>query len=249
MTDIHLSYTAEDVAHIHIDAPPKNLISLARLRALDDIMQHLAHDPRARAAVLTAAGTQFCLGADLTDAALATLTAEDPAALARLGQHMLDTWANLPIPTVVAVQGHAIGAGACLAVAADFRLMTADATLHFPEVERGMYLSWGIIPRIAHTFGPAAAKWLALACAPIRARDLPPLTIQTALPPDLQEAALTTARSLATLPREAAKLTLQTLREFGDSANQAPHDPERFAQSVQHPDFAEAMQRWFNRKA
>lgn len=246
-TTVRLAKLGDHVAHVQLVGPLGNPIGLATLRALHTVTERLRHDPEVRVAVLTGSGRQFCFGADLRDAALGELTTTDPAALATEGQALVDAWASLPFPTVVGVQGKAIGAGACLVVASDFRLMADDAVLSFPEVERGMYLSWGILARLQAAFGAAAAKWMALACVPVRAKDLPPLSVQLTPNDDLHEGALALAKSLATLPQAAARLTIQALRELQAPAADPSADADRFARSIQDPSFFEAMQHFMTR--
>ncbi|MCB1534805.1 MAG: enoyl-CoA hydratase/isomerase family protein, partial [Rhodoblastus sp.] len=66
--------------------------------------------------------------------------------------------------TICAIEGHCIGGGAALAVSLDFRICGASAHFRIPEVELGMNMSWGSVPRILQLIGPARAKQ-AVICA------------------------------------------------------------------------------------
>ena len=78
--------------------------------------------------------------------------------IAALGYRMCKAWEEIPQITIVAIEGWCVGGGAALAVACDLRVAARDAHLYVPEIERGMNLSWGAIPRITHLVGHAKAK-------------------------------------------------------------------------------------------
>jgi enoyl-CoA hydratase/carnithine racemase len=60
--------------------------------------------------------------------------------------------------TIAAIEGHCIGGGAALAVSLDFRFCGKGAHFRIPEVELGMNMSWGSIPRLVALIGPARTK-------------------------------------------------------------------------------------------
>jgi enoyl-CoA hydratase/carnithine racemase len=96
--------------------------------ALDRVV---AGDPTAL--VTTGTGKFFSNGLDLE---WLTAHADQWLPYAARVQHLLARILTLPVPTIAAVNGHAFGAGAMLAVAHDFRVMRADrGFLCFPEVD------------------------------------------------------------------------------------------------------------------
>lgn len=73
-------------------------------------------------------------------------------------QQLLARVLTLPVPTVAAINGHAFGAGAMLAVAHDFRVMRADRGFFcFPEVDIDVPFTPGMAALIQHKLTPAAA--------------------------------------------------------------------------------------------
>ncbi|MFX6743372.1 enoyl-CoA hydratase/isomerase family protein, partial [Acinetobacter baumannii] len=60
--------------------------------------------------------------------------------------------------TVAAIEGWCVGGGVALAVSLDLRVVGRGATLYVPEIERGMNMSWGSLPRLVNLVGPAKAK-------------------------------------------------------------------------------------------
>ena len=94
--------------------------------------------------VLASKHPDFCHGIDLRDTALAMAIAQDGGrSISVLGGELVHRWSHLPMPTVCRVRGRAVGAGACLTWACDFRVATPDSTVWFPEIDRGMHLAWG----------------------------------------------------------------------------------------------------------
>jgi enoyl-CoA hydratase/carnithine racemase len=118
---------------------------------LDTVTEH----PEPAALVTTGQGRFFSNGLDLEWLAehgdrLVPYVADVQALLARL--------LTLPVPTVAAVNGHAFGAGAMLAIAHDFRVMRADRGFFcFPEVDIGLSFAPGMAALIQSKLTPAAA--------------------------------------------------------------------------------------------
>jgi enoyl-CoA hydratase/carnithine racemase len=224
------------VVELILDRPPGNRLSWRLLSRLDHVLHGLAAlpaDSPVRAAVLAARGADFCHGADLGDAELAGIVAADPARLATLGQRVVETLDRLPIPTIAAVTGRAIGGGACLVTACDFRVVEPAAELRFPEVDRGMHLSWGILPIVARELGAGTARRLTVAGEPLTSAGRPDFAREDS---DPLGAALDWARNLAAKPPLAVRSILATLQQ-----GHADDDPARFAATTQSADFVEAM--------
>ncbi len=240
-----LDYRLEDgVAHITLTAARVGWRLIGDLTPLPT----RAAAEGARAILLTASGDDFSHGVDLVDPELAgRLRSDGGRSVAEAGQRLVDNWAESPIPIVVALQGRAIGAGACLAVAADFRFATPDATIAFPEVARVMHLSWGIVPRIVTAFGLQWARWLAVGGETIELSALGGAAARVVAAP--QEDARRWALHLASLPPLAVRHIRAVLTDaVADARGAASADPERFVLTAQSADFAEAMAAWFEKR-
>ena len=218
------------------------------MKALTTAPQRAVEDG-ARVLLLTAQGPDFSHGVDLADPELADmLRADGGIGVATAGQALVDGWARAPLPTVVALQGRVIGAGACLAVASEFRFAAPDTTIAFPEVARGMHLSWGILPRLVSAFGLDWARWLAVGGQPVGVAALGLAAARVVEAPIA--AATAWAHHLAAL----APLAVVHIREVlaaiaaGDPSA-AADDPARFAATAASADFAEAMAAWFEKRA
>lgn len=150
----------DGVAVVRYDRGGKaNALNLAAIEALIDAAHALARDDRIRAVVLTGTPALFCAGIDLKDPAL--WQHGDPLATQRAlarGEALCRAWSELPQLTIAAIEGAAVGGGAVLALACDWRVLGADAFLRLPEVRLGLPLAWGGLPRLASLIGPARAK-------------------------------------------------------------------------------------------
>lgn len=105
----------------------------------------------------------FIAGADINMIA-ATKTADEAYSLARKGQRLLDRWEDLPFPTVVAVNGTAMGGGCELSLASSAIVMSNDpsARIGLPEVNLGVIPGMGGCVRMSRKLGIAGALDLIL---------------------------------------------------------------------------------------
>lgn len=244
---------AGKVLRVTLDSGPGNRLGLAQLERLLDIATRLGTLETAadecRVVVLDAAGPDFCHGANLTDPALVARLNEGRAArlaFAGLGQALVARWRAIPVPTVAVAGGRVVGAGACLYLASDFRVATAGTTVCFPEVDRGMHLGWGIVPRLVSLLGETRALRLAVLGEAIDVAELADVaTIAVDAAGDAQDL---TGR-LAGRPPLAVRAILTVLRESQQGADAAAQsDAQRWADTLESADFAEAMAAWFGRR-
>jgi enoyl-CoA hydratase/carnithine racemase len=68
--------------------------------------------------------------------------------------------------TIAAIHGHCVGGGVVLAGACDFRVAAESTRFSIPEVDLGIPLAWGGIPRLVREIGPAATRDLVMTCRP-----------------------------------------------------------------------------------
>src|SRR5258707_437093 len=82
----------------------------------------------------------------------------------QLGLRMADAVETLRAVTVAQIHGYAVGGGVVLAAACDLRVAADDAVFSIPEIELGIPLAWGGIPRLVREIGPALTKELVMTC-------------------------------------------------------------------------------------
>lgn len=127
-----------------INRPEKrNALSLDLLRRIGATLAEHADDSGIQCAVLTAAGDRcFAAGGDLRELE-AVRTAADARAMSRLGRTALDLVREFPAPVIAALNGHAYGGGAELAMACDLRVAVREAELGFLQAQLNVTPAWG----------------------------------------------------------------------------------------------------------
>ena len=125
----------------------------------------LGDRPDVRAVVLTGAGPAFSGGGDLAllaDKAARAKAGEDQAASMREFYEIFLSVVRAPFPVLAAVNGHAIGAGACVAIACDLAVVAADAKIGFNFVRLGIHPGMGGSWTLPRLVGPQRAAELLL---------------------------------------------------------------------------------------
>ncbi|MFG3294129.1 enoyl-CoA hydratase/isomerase family protein [Streptomyces sp. NPDC048179] len=156
---IDLARDDDGLAVLTIDRPhARNAISLA---TMDELEKALDAAAGARALVIRGAGDRaFVSGGDLKELA-AIRTEEDAAAMAWRMRGLCDRIAGFPAPVVAALNGHALGGGAEVAVAADIRVAADDIRIGFTQVTLAIMPAWGGAERLAALVGRGRALLLA----------------------------------------------------------------------------------------
>ncbi len=149
------------ITTIQISNPPLNLVSTEVTAAMHEALGQVENDPLVRVVVLSGSGDRaFCAGSDVK---------EFPSLRGRVGEgkliaenEMYDRLAALAVPTIVVIEGDALGGGLELALCCDFRVATRAARLGMPEVRLGVIPGSGGTQRLPRLIGLARAKELIL---------------------------------------------------------------------------------------
>lgn len=135
----------------------RNAINAAMVRELHDVCAALEERPRLL--LLTGDGGVFAAGADIAE--LRERGRDE--ALRGINSRLFDRIARLPLPTVAAVDGYALGGGAELAYACDVRLASPSAVFGNPEPGLGIIAAAGACWRLRDLVGASVAKQVLLA--------------------------------------------------------------------------------------
>jgi enoyl-CoA hydratase/carnithine racemase len=156
---------------ITLNRPDKgNAINMAMLDELSGIARDLERDRAVRAVVVRAKGRFFCTGGDIE--AWGSLTPHDMGRDWILrGIEVFEQIAHLPQPVIAAINGHTLGGGLELAMAADLRVAVRHAKFGNPEARLGMIPGWMGTTRLAEMIGPSRARHMLLTAAPIVAQQ------------------------------------------------------------------------------
>ena len=163
MPDPRIALTWEGpVALITIYRPDKlNALDLDMLEALDDACAEIEGNHAARAAVIAGEGKAFSTGGDIK-AWVAMTPQEFGFDWVRVGHRIFGRLAELRVPLVAALSGHALGGGLELAATADIRIAEPQARLGMPETGLGMVPGWSGTQRLVQRFGAQAVRRMVL---------------------------------------------------------------------------------------
>lgn len=158
-----VTLTLGRVAHLELVNPPLNLITETLLEELDSALATLAASSadEVRAVVVTGSGDRaFSAGSHVGEFE----AQRGPGGRARheLEQRVSSRLADLPMPTIAAIEGNALGGGLELALACDLRIASSRARLGLPEVHLAVTPGAGGTQRLPRVIGVARAKELIL---------------------------------------------------------------------------------------
>ena len=159
------------VATVTLDRPDRrNALSDAMLGALAAALTDLRDDATVRVVVVTGTPPVFSAGADaglrssMSPEERRQAFANRKSQFRRLFERATTLLEGLEQPTIAMVNGHAVGGGWGLALAADFRIAAAEAQFWIPEVDLGVPLGVASTARFVRLVGPARAKEIILEC-------------------------------------------------------------------------------------
>ena len=149
------------VATVTLNRPEKgNVLSTDLMNEIIKSTEEFRDDLKTRVVIFAGAGKNFSFGVDLNDskdAARADTLLEKQRRYS-IGPRMIRKLTEINQITIAAINGLALGGGACMASALDFRIGTKDCKIGYPEVNLGIPLSWISLPLCVHLIGPARAK-------------------------------------------------------------------------------------------
>ena len=146
-----------------------NPLSTQTLTELAEAARWFDAQRQVRVVLVSGVGRAFSAGADL-----GSFSAQQEIPIreaADRGREMADALEGMRALSVVAIQGWCVGGGLVLAAACDLRIAAEDARFSIPEVDLGIPLAWGGIPRLVREIGPALTKELVLTCRPFDAAE------------------------------------------------------------------------------
>jgi enoyl-CoA hydratase/carnithine racemase len=144
------------VGVVTLAKPPHNLIDGALLDGLLSSYERAISD-RCRAILLRSGMRHFCAGADVNG-----FTNGGRRRDQRGFEELIGALENVPVPTVAAVHGAALGGGFELALACDMIVAADTATFGMAEASLGLIPLLGGVQRVVQRAGPARAKQMAM---------------------------------------------------------------------------------------
>jgi enoyl-CoA hydratase/carnithine racemase len=228
----------EGVATLTLCRPEKrNAMTPALTRDFSAALAAIRAEPTIRALVIAATGPVFCAGGDL--AMLERMTGqtldENYREMRAFYMRYLDLL-HLDIPTIAAIGGHAVGAGAALALACDIRILAAEAQISFPFLALGLHPGMGTTHLLPIVAGASLATDLLLSGRKVGADEaLARGLVSRVLPAgEVEAAALALATELAGRPAAATQMAKRALIRPKLDGLDAALDNEATAQTVSY---------------
>ena len=132
---------------------------------------------------------------------------------------MADAVERMSALTIAAIKGPCVGGGVVLASACDLRIAADDTVFSIPEVDLGIPLAWGGIPRLVREIGPAMTRELVLTCRPFDADEARSIGFVNRVVPraDLEAAVDELADQLAAKAPNVVRTTKRQVNEALDA--------------------------------
>lgn len=225
-----------------------NALSRQVVDELDRCLEAAAADHGVRALVLYGE-KNFAAGADIGDMVDCT-----PAQAAEfVFSPTYDKLERLPIPTIAAMEGYALGGGLELALACDLRLAAEDARMGFPEIKLGIMPGAGGTIRAPRLIGPARAKELIFTGTPVTAQQAWQMGLVNTVVPagTVLEEAEKLAEKLARcapIALRTAKQTIQDGLELPDAGAGIALEKQRWSQLFDTADQKEGMRAFLEKR-
>ncbi len=231
----------EGVAVVTLDRPPVNALNSALLAELGEVAAELSERRDLRGVVLTGEGKAFVAGADIGQ--MAKLTAEEAQAFAAQGQVISRRWESLPMPTVAAVNGFALGGGCELALCCDLILAGPKALFGQPEVKLGVIPGFGGTQRLRTLVGTQRAKELIYTGRTVSADEAVSIGLALSVEEDVVQAAVALCKKIGRNGPNAVALAKRAMDETAHLGIDAglSHEAALFGACFTHDEQAEGM--------
>ena len=153
-----VTVTTDDqgVATLRLDRAPVNALNTQIWQELHDAADELSRDDSVGAVVMWGGPKVFAAGADIKQ--MQGMAFQDAFARAGILQRAFDALARIPVPTIAAINGYALGGGCELTMTADFRYAADNAKLGQPEILLGVIPGAGGTQRLTRLVGVQKAK-------------------------------------------------------------------------------------------
>jgi enoyl-CoA hydratase len=161
MSAIKMRITAGGIGTITINRPKvRNALNWDAMRAFREAVERAYKHPELRTLIVTGSQGTFCAGGDLYELH-DYMSHADGVRLGALMGEALSRLSELPFPTIAAVEGHAMGGGAEIALACDMRVLSEEAKLGLMHIRLAISPAWGGGQRLLQLVGYSRAlEWL-----------------------------------------------------------------------------------------
>ena len=156
---LSVRYLEEGIAELIFDAPaPINKFDLATLESFSLALDALYQQPNLKGLILRSTKAAFIVGADITEfLGLFALPADQLSTWLHHANTIFNKLEDLPVPTLSAINGYALGGGCECVLATDFRIADHQARIGLPETKLGIMPGFGGTVRLPRLIGADSA--------------------------------------------------------------------------------------------
>ena len=203
------------IGRLTLDQPHK--LNPLGTNTLQDIIDATTWFNKGKVSVVIVSGNgrSFTAGFDLREFTNPDSSGKDGAAL---GREMAEAVDKMKPVTIASLHGHCIGGGVVLASACDLRIASENTIFSIPEVDLGIPLAWGGIPRLVREIGPAMTKELVMTCRPFDAEEAKSLGFinRVVKDADLEGETMSMAEAIRKRPQSVIETTKNQVRAATD---------------------------------
>ena len=244
------------VATVTLNRPEKlNALSVDLMQEICDVADSFLHDVETRVIIFTGSGKHFTAGADLSDPKRMELQQKGLLERQRhttLGQRMAAKLQAINQITIAAINGGALGGGAVIVSALDFRVAADNAFVSYPEIDLGMNLSWYGLPLCIRLVGVARAKRFVILGEKLDAKIAHEWGfVDEVVPPEeLLDSARELASRYAAKPPIPAQMIKRSANTIAGAMDQAimHMDTDQFLLTNMTQDFAEGVSAFLEKR-
>ncbi|MTH47633.1 fatty acid oxidation complex subunit alpha FadB [Intestinirhabdus alba] len=156
---LYLDWLEDGIAELVFDAPgPVNILDTATVASLGHALDALEKQPGVKGLLLRSSKAAFIVGADITEfLSLFLVPEEQLSRWLHFANGVFNRLEDLPVPTLAAVNGYALGGGCECVLAVDYRLATPDLRIGLPETKLGIMPGFGGSVRMPRLIGADSA--------------------------------------------------------------------------------------------
>lgn len=151
----------QTIAVVTLDRPAvRNAMTLAMWREIATIFDRLGKDPAVRAIILTGAGSNFSVGADVAEFTTVRSSKDQSVTYELCADAASDAIMTAPKPVIAVMEGYCLGGGCHLSMACDFRYAHADVAIGIPAAKLSIVYGVRSPQRLLALVGQTQAKRL-----------------------------------------------------------------------------------------
>ncbi|MCG8337543.1 MAG: enoyl-CoA hydratase/isomerase family protein [Proteobacteria bacterium] len=233
-----------------------NALNIEMMNEISDFSFKLNEDGVTRVVVFTGEGEHFCSGMDLTDKQRIDQHENDNHLMKlrhmKIGPEMIRRLFEIDQITIAAINGAAVGGGACIAAACDFRIGETDSKIGYPEVKLAMNLSWTSLPMLVHLVGPVKAKQMVILAETFDASTMKDWGFLDDVVPGeiLMNNVMKLAKKCASQAPIAAQMVKRSVNAISSALDRAimHMDSDQFLYATSGKDFEEGIQAFLEKR-